>query len=203
MDFKKTALGLIVFGVLLAGLAGGVFLAQQQTQLRSQAGDDSEPCTVENGCLAPPGGTAPPPPGTPPPPTAPPPPSGGSDACSISCGACPSRIDQCGNTVFEGTCDYSTCTSPSATYFCTSSSNSNCRGEYECGISCIGISNPPPPPTAPPPAGGTNPSGSISFSTTTISRQGNSWQPVTINYNANNAGSVRLLYLNNGTCRLP
>lgn len=92
MDFKKTALGLIIFGVLLAGLAGGVFLAQRETQLKSKAGDDSEPCTVDNGCLAAPPDTAPapPPPGTSPvpPPTAPqpapPPPQGATSNCPLA-----------------------------------------------------------------------------------------------------------------------
>lgn len=60
--------------------------------------------------------------------------------CRIEgCGFCPSTTDRCGNTVYKGSCDYSTCRSMDDTYTCTSSVNNNCQGTYRCGISCVGL----------------------------------------------------------------
>lgn len=70
----------------------------------------------------------------PPPPPPPPPPS--SSACLADCKACPGVSDKCGNYVYSGSCNYSTCSSPDAEYTCVSSGNSNCAGSYRCGDAC-------------------------------------------------------------------
>ncbi len=59
-----------------------------------------------------------------------------TESCQTKCGLCPSETDRCGNTVYKGSCDYSTCTSPDATYRCVSSTNLNCEGSQRCGSIC-------------------------------------------------------------------
>lgn len=60
-----------------------------------------------------------------------------SEACKLDCKACPAISDRCGNTTYDS-CDYSTCTSPDATYHCQAVDNSNCGGTYRCGNLCGG-----------------------------------------------------------------
>lgn len=58
--------------------------------------------------------------------------------CQTDCNLCPSATDVCGNTVYLGECDYSSCTSPDALYFCKSSTNPTCGGWQRCGSQCGG-----------------------------------------------------------------
>ncbi len=136
----KIILGIAVVAILIAGVIGAVYLSKQRTQIKSQAAfacscapnaDYGDPANKAQWC-----GCA----------------AQCNDAGSLISGQCPQAptqatcqsdcskctigSDKCGNTTYDS-CDYSTCTSPGATYKCKASGNNNCQGSYACGSACV------------------------------------------------------------------
>lgn len=136
---KKTIFGVVVIIILIAGAVGGVYLSQRQTQLKSKAAfacscvpsaDYGDPTNKGQwcGCAAQcndigslTNGQCPQAPQ--------------AATCQSDCSKCAIGSDKCGNSTYDR-CDYSTCTSPGATYTCKASGNSNCQGTYSCGSAC-------------------------------------------------------------------
>lgn len=140
---KKTIFGIIALLILMAGLAGGVYLSQRQTQLKSQAAfacscaPNADYGDLSNkaqwcGCAAQCNDT-----GSLTDQQCPQAPQ--SNTCANSCGACP-LTTTCGQNTYDQ-CDTSPCraagATASTTFTCRASGNPNsCSGQYSCG-SCF------------------------------------------------------------------